>query len=170
MCALKCLVRRIIAVGVVAAVAVTLLSSVAAADDHKKAGAVCGYSEDVDGTKYLMKYVVRDAGTSNERLVCANTDEALPSQPSSPRTIKQIFGNAPSHLGTIKAHNWCIDRMFNNGHQIPHTGTYNAGTSTNHVNIFMRSGSSYVQYREDDPAVDVDDLVAGVIFCSLRLF
>ncbi|MXY03534.1 MAG: hypothetical protein F4091_01570 [Acidimicrobiales bacterium] len=167
---IKRLIPRFIATVAVAAVALALLPSPAAADGHRNAGDVCGYSEDGDGKKYLDKY--KEKGN---KLVCSSTDEELPSQPSTPETIKQIFGGAPSHLRGAALKNWCSDEMFKNGHQLTHDSKpadpeMNSPYTGDSGNVVVFTNRPSLERDEDDPVLYVGDLVVGVYFCSNDLF
>ncbi|MXV88835.1 MAG: hypothetical protein F4Z53_09910 [Acidimicrobiales bacterium] len=174
MLGIKRLITRFIAAVAVIAVALALLPSPAAADHgtkvERKENAVCGYSEDGDGKKYISKYKKK-----GERLVCASTDEELGTQSSTPPTIKSIFGSAPSHLRGNALRSWCSEKMFRNGHQLTHDSkpadpemnSPYTGTSGNVV-IFTNRPS--LERAADDPVLYIGDLVVGVYFCSFDLF
>lgn len=179
---LKRLLRQAIAVVGLAAVALALLPSPAAADNHRKDKVtVCGYSEDSDGQKYQMRYVNRSDDPNNPDWVCTDSYQDANGEwvngvwpintptPPTPPTIKSVFGSAPSNpVGGLK--NWCISKMFQSAHLIPQTGTHADGTSTNTVFFDHRNSNKKQTHREDDPVVDLSDLVAGAAFCSLKLF
>jgi len=187
---IKCLIPRFIATVAVAAVALALLPSPAAADHNtkaeKRAGQVCGYSQDYDeqgGNKYLMKY--RNDGTQqNPKWVCAdNTDGSggtarpLTGTTTSASTIAGIYGAHGSRTGAALT-SWCVNTMFQNAARVPYDGTTTyanpEGTEDNAVGgINIKTGGSvqnptftFTAFNSDARVLDFDDLYNGARLCG----
>ena len=146
------LIPRSIAAVAAAAIALALLPSPAAADNHRKEGDICGYSqdkyetdalgnvlEDEDGNpipsdkKYLLKYQKKNPNGPNEdsNMRCAeNTDgpggtaRALTGSTTSASTIASIYAGHGSRTGNALV-NWCANTMFQYAARVPYDGTTN---------------------------------------------
>ena len=150
---------------------IALWPQTAAAGNGYSAGDICGAAGDADGSRNLMTMQQRADGQGGTVLVCAlDENMPLPAQPSSPSTIEQLFGNAPSHLTGQELQSWCVSTLYQNAHHVPRTGSHPDGTSTDEIHIRSNRANNDRTLRFDDPVVEHDDLVAGEIGCSAGLF